>query len=284
MLAEVVSSLRCPVCRAALSAGVGNLRCASGHAFDVSRHGYVSFLAGRPTRVVGDDAEMVAARARFLACGHFDALAGEIAALARGAPPGLVVEVGAGTAHYLARTLDALPDRAGLAIDVSRYSARRAARAHPRAAAIVADARGALPLAEACAGLVLDVFAPRNGPELRRILRDDGALLVAAPAQDHLVELRSALGLLDVDPQKERRVRDALSPWLDRASSRPLSWRMALTRADALALASMGPSARHLERASLAASVAALTEPIPVTASVVVERWVPRGPVELAGH
>jgi 23S rRNA (guanine745-N1)-methyltransferase len=273
----VVVCLRCPVCRAPLDAGGGSLRCASGHAFDVARQGYVSFLAGRPTGLLGDDAEMVAARARFLAGGHFEPLAAELAAHARGAPPGLVVEVGSGTAYYLARALDVLPERVGLGIDLSKQAARRAARAHPRADAIVADARASLPLAEACAGLVLDVFAPRHGPELRRILRDDGSLVVATPAREHLAELRAALGLLDVDPEKERRVHAALSPWFERASSVPLTWRMSLTRADAAALVSMGPSARHLDR-PVAEHVAALPEPAPVTASVVVERWLPRAP------
>jgi 23S rRNA (guanine745-N1)-methyltransferase len=274
---EVVACLRCPVCRSPLAVGDGSVTCASGHAFDVARQGYVSFLAGRPSGLVGDDAEMVAARARFLAGGHFEPLAAELAAHARGAPPGLVVEVGSGTAYYLARALDVLPERVGLGIDLSKQAARRAARAHPRADAIVADARGPLPLAEACAGLVLDVFAPRHGPELRRILRDDGSLVVATPAREHLAELRAALGLLDVDPDKERRVHAALSPWFERASSIPLTWRMTLSRADAASLVSMGPSARHLDR-PVAEHVAALADPTPVTVSVVVERWVPRVP------
>src|SRR5690606_14909477 len=134
---------------------------------DVAREGYVSFLVGRPTRLVGDDSAMVAARARFLAAGHLAPLADALAARAREAGPGLAVEVGAGTAYHLARALDALPGRGGLAIDVSKHAARHAARAHPRLAAVVADARATLPVADACAGLVLDVFAPRNGAELR---------------------------------------------------------------------------------------------------------------------
>jgi 23S rRNA (guanine745-N1)-methyltransferase len=99
--------------------------------------------------------------------------------------------------------------------------------------------------------------------------------VVATPAREHLAELRAALGLLDVDPEKERRVHAALSPWFERTSSIPLTWRMTLSRADAAALVAMGPSARHLER-PVAEHVAALPDPAPVTASVVVERWIPR--------
>ncbi len=272
---EVLAALRCPVCRGPLSQRERALRCGAGHAFDVARHGYVSFAVGRPSGLVGDDAGMLAARERFLGAGHLRQLADAIASLAGEAGPGLVVEVGAGTAFYLARALDALPDRAGLAVDLSKHAARRAARAHPRADAIVADARATLPLADACAGLALDVFAPRPGAELRRILREDGVLVVARPGQDHLRELRSGMGLLDVDADKQGRLERALSPWFERASSRPLAWGMELSRDDAVALAAMGPSARHANAAARAERAAALPEPASVTASVVVESWRP---------
>jgi 23S rRNA (guanine745-N1)-methyltransferase len=273
---DAVACLRCPICRGALAVSAHALVCEARHAFDVARHGYVSFLVGRPTGRIGDDAAMVAARARFLAAGHFAPISDAIAALAAGAGPGLVVEVGAGTAQHLARVLDALPAHAGLALDLSRHAARRAARAHPRITAVVADARAALPLADACAALVLDVFAPRNGAELRRVLREDGALVVARADGGHLRELRPALGLLEVDPEKERRVEEALGPHLERDARRELSYRMALGRDDVAALASMGPSARHLAPAALAERAAALPEPASVTASVIVERWRPR--------
>jgi 23S rRNA (guanine745-N1)-methyltransferase len=276
MLADVLAALRCPLCRAPLAESGSALRCGAGHAFDVARQGYVSFLVGRPSGLVGDDAPMVDARTRFLRAGHFEPLAGALAAAAAPAAPGLVVEVGAGTAWYLARVLDALPDRCGLALDLSKFAARRAASAHPRAAAAVADARTTFPLDDGCAGLVLDVFAPRNGAELRRILGHDGRLLVVTPAPEHLAELRSALGLLEVAPDKERRVTDALSPFFDRVSSQPLRWTMALAREDVLALAGMGPSARHLEPAALSERVAALPAPVTVTASCVLEGWRPR--------
>jgi 23S rRNA (guanine745-N1)-methyltransferase len=273
---DVVAFLRCPLCRGTLSTAERALRCPDGHVFDVARQGYVSFLSGRPTGLVGDDAGMVAARDRFLAAGHFAPLVAALEEACRGAAPGLVLEVGAGTAHYLARVLDVLPAHVGLALDLSKYAARRAARAHPRVAAVVADARARFPVADACAGLVLDVFAPRNGPELRRVLRDDGSLLVVTPGPEHLGELRPALGLLEVHPEKARRLEETLAPHLERGSAQALSWQMTLGRADAHALASMGPSARHLDPAVLAERVRALPEPVRVTASVRIERWRPR--------
>ena len=55
------------------------------------------------------------------------------------------------------------PDAVGLALDVSKPALRRAARAHPRAAAALADTWQRLPLADASTAVLLNVFAPRNG-------------------------------------------------------------------------------------------------------------------------
>jgi 23S rRNA (guanine745-N1)-methyltransferase len=273
---DALAALRCPQCGAPFSQDGRTLRCGAGHAFDLARSGYVSFLVGRGAEVEGDDASMVAARARFLEAGHFAPLSAALAALGRGAAPGLAVELGAGTAHHLARVLDALPSHAGLAVDVSAAAARRAARAHPRASAIVADARRALPLADACAALALVAFAPRNGGELRRILRAGGLLVVATPTPAHLAELRPAFHLLEVDPEKPRRLEEALAPGFDRVESRSVRWEMRLGPADCEALVAMGPSARHLAPAEIAVRARGLPDPLAVTGDCTVDVWRPR--------
>ncbi|ABC81932.1 putative RNA methyltransferase [Anaeromyxobacter dehalogenans] len=276
MLPEVLRHLRCPICKAPLAAAPGALRCPAGHAFDLARQGYVNLLRGRSPGT-GDDAAMIAARETFLGAGLFAPLG---AALARAAEEhagrdGLVLEVGAGTGHHLRSVLEALPDRFGLALDLSRYAARRAARAHPRLAAVIADAWEPLPVADACAALVLDVFAPRNAAEFRRVLAPDGALLLVTPAPAHLAELRGPLGLIEVDPNKARRVSEALEGRFALASSEPLAWTLSLARADVIAVARMGPSAHHTAAEVLAARVAALDEPVRVTAAVQVQVYRP---------
>ena len=61
------------------------------------------------------------------------------------APTGPLLDLGAGTGQYLAHVLERLPGEVGLALDVSKYASRRAAKAHPRASAVLADAWQALP-------------------------------------------------------------------------------------------------------------------------------------------
>jgi 23S rRNA (guanine745-N1)-methyltransferase len=277
MLPEVLAELRCPVCRASMGAAASALHCPAGHAFDQATQGYVNLLV-KPAASPGDSASMLDARAGFLGRGHFDPLARTLADLAgrHAGPPGLLVEVGAGTGYYLARVLDALPGRHGLAIDVSKHAARRAARAHARMAAVVADVHDSLPLADQSVALLLDVFAPRNGPELRRVLRPEGVLLVVTPQPQHLAELREVIHLIDVDPDKDRRLADTLDPCFGREPPQPLSWAMHLGRVDVGLLVAMGPSARHLDLDLRARQIAAFPEPTEVTAAVQVHLCRPR--------
>lgn len=228
---RIVDRLRCPVCGEPLEQApdLRSLRCPRRHSFDVARQGYVNLLTGR-TPHVGDTAEMVVARADFQAAGHYDLISDALAsaateAVARldttegfGAYP-LVVDAGAGTGRYLGAVLAALPDAVGLALDVSKPALRRAARAHPRAAAALADTWQRLPLADASTAVLLNVFAPRNGPEFHRVLDPAGSLLVVTPDTDHLTELVGALDLLRVDPDKADRVTGSLGAHFTPVSS-----------------------------------------------------------------
>jgi 23S rRNA (guanine745-N1)-methyltransferase len=290
VLRDIEQYLTCPHCALglALDQTGRTLRCPAGHSFDVARQGYVSLLPAGAHTGTGDTAEMVAARSDFLAAGHYapiaaalaeaaasgvvaasDAVAASGAVAAPGAGrPGLVADLGAGTGYYLAHVLDALPGAAGAALDISKFALRRAAKAHPRAGAVVCDAWRPLPLADGCADLVLNVFAPRNGPEIQRVLRPGGRLLVISPTTRHLRELVGELGLLAVDEEKDRRIAEKLGPYLRPLGQREVEFELRLSHRDAAAVVGMGPNAWHTDRAELAAGLAALPDPVTVTGSV----------------
>lgn len=278
MLSDVVGCLQCPHCTTGLALDGRVLRCEQGHAFDVARQGYVNLLAGQPVPGGGDDAAMVAARERFLAAGHLpvrDLVATEAERVTGGAlASGCVVDLGAGTGHYLAHVLDRLGGSAvGLALDASTYAARRAARAHQRAGSVVCDVWRRLPVHDAVAPLVLDVFAPRNASEIARILAPGGTLIVVTPGERHLHELVDALGLLTVDPDKERRLETSLTPYLRLERAVPHTSSMTLGHDDVLALVGMGPSARHVDPSALAGRVARMPGRAQVTASVLLSTY-----------
>ena len=281
MLADVLGCLICPNCGAGLADAGGAVRCANGHAFDVARQGYVNLLPGGARTGTADTAEMVEARDWFLGTGCYEPIARAVARAATGSGAGdvagCVVDVGAGTGYYLAAVLEALPEHDGLALDLSKYAARRAARAHPRIGAAVCDTWKALPVREGSAALVLDVFAPRNPAEFARILGRDGVLVVVTPTTDHLRELVTSLGLLTVDEDKPARLEAALGERFEAAHRTEVTEAMSLTRDEVAALVGMGPSAWHADDEDLDAGIDALPEPLLVTLSVVVSAFRARG-------
>jgi len=282
VLDDVVRWLRCPTCRSHLTRAGGSLRCDGGHNFDIARQGYVSLLqAGTPGG--GDTAAMVRARQAFLAAGHFAAVAAMLAkaaaAAAAGKRPGCpksVVDVGAGTGYYLAATLELVPGAVGLALDVSKHALRRAARAHPRIGAVGCDAWHRLPVAQGAADVILNVFAPRRGAELRRILAPVGSLLVMTPAREHLIELTGPLGLLSVDERKSQRLEDNLGPYFSLAGESEHRGVMALGRDEVAAVAAMGPTAWHAGQDAMRERIAGLPDPMPVTRAVTLRVLRPR--------
>ena len=276
-LEAVAQWLRCPLCEASLSVSPHQLRCEHGHDYDRARQGHVTLLARGRRLPIGDPAPMVAARARFLGAGHYEPIAAALsdAALEHARPEARIVDLGAGTGHHLAAMLRAVPAGRGLALDASRAALRAAMRAHPRIAAVACDVWQPLPLRDATADVLLNVFAPRNPPEMARVLAPGGVVLVVTPTARHLRELRRAVPMLAPDPDKEARLDAALAPFLRSGGRRELEFEMVLRREELAALICMGPSGHHLAAESVATHVAGIAEPFGVLASVRIDVFRP---------
>ena len=272
--AGAVALLACPVCGRGLGAEPAGLRCAAGHAFDRARQGQVTLLPPGGSPHDGDSAAMVADRADFLAAGSYRGITAALGdAVVADGEPATLLDAGGGTGAHLAGVLDRVPGAVGVVLDVSRYAARRAARAHPRAMAVVADTWGRWPVRDAAVDRVLVVFAPRNGAETARVLRPDGRLVVVTPAADHLGRLVGELGLLRVDPEKAGRLAAALEPHLQQVAATRHREELRLGHAAVRTLVGMGPHARHLDPADLADRVARLPDEVVVELAVDVTTW-----------
>jgi 23S rRNA (guanine745-N1)-methyltransferase len=278
MIEDVVAQLSCPHCATELALTGNVMVCETGHTFDVARQGYVSLLRGDHRSGTADTAAMVEAREAFLAEGHYEGiadLASRMAVEAVGDPPPgtCVVDLGAGTGYYLARVLDAtgMAGIAGIALDVSKHAARRAARAHPRIGSVVADAWQSLPIRGRAAAVVLNVFAPRNPAEMHRILHPDGHAVVIAPEPGHLAELVDAYGLLNVDGRKRERIAAQFDGRFAVEAEHALSTTLHLTPRQAETLVDMGPNAWHAagrQAAGVALGADRIADRIKVTAAV----------------
>ncbi|HKS43963.1 MAG TPA: rRNA (guanine-N1)-methyltransferase [Amycolatopsis sp.] len=271
--AAVTQALRCSVCGEPVELAGRAVRCARRHSFDLAKQGYVNMLHARVPAGTADTTEMVAARVEFLAAGYYSELADLVAGQVATAGTGLVVDAGAGTGYHLARVLDRLPTATGLALDVSAVALRRAAKAHERLGAVTWNLWEPWPVASGSASVLLNVFAPRNGPEFRRVLRPDGLLVVVSPLAGHLRELASVVDLLGVDGRKDERLDDRLGGQFEPLGRQEAVRRVTLPPDDVRRAVLMGPSAHHPRRLRRLDQVA---EAIEVTTAFLISVYRPR--------
>lgn len=244
--------LACPLCRGELSRDDGQLRCPDGHTFDIARQGYAN-LSGGAQPANADTAAMLDARTRVQAAGIFDPVIEVVASLTQGRQR--ILEAGAGTGSYLRAALGQDPTAIGLAVDISKFAARRCAKADERIAAIVADVWRPLPVTDHCLDAVLAVFAPRNLPEFARMLRFDGRYIAVTPRPPHLAGLRDSYGLLDIPAAKSEQLTAAASEFFDLIDTRVVKYRKSVDESLAADLVAMGPNAFHHPPQGITASV-----------------------------
>lgn len=204
--------LQCPVrgCGEPLTLGDRAAACRRGHTFDRAKSGYWNLLQPQDRRSAhpGDTKEAALARRRLFQAGHLDplvdALREVIASLGLPNDPA-VLDIGCGEGSLLDALTREFPGREAHGTDISAPALDLAARAFPDATWVVANADRTLPYQDNSCDLLLTLTARVNPPEARRLLAPGGALLVAVPGSDDLIELREAvLGRGDLRDRLDR--------------------------------------------------------------------------------
>lgn len=239
--------MRCPRCERDLEPGPAawSLSCSSGHSFDANKRGYLN-LVDRARGIHGDTRQILDDRERFLALGHYSPIVDLLDAVLPHTAGQDIVDSGCGTGYYLAEVLARREQWQALALDVSPDAVAMAVRAAGGGAAgVVSDVWQPLPVRDERADAVLCVFAPRNAAEFARVLRPHGRLVVATPAENHLVELRESGRVIGIQPDKLAHLDEGLAAHfvLDERSS--LEYTVELLAHEVHSLAGMGPSGHH---------------------------------------
>ena len=189
--------LLCPVrdCRLPLTREVvgkaARLICPQNHSFDIARSGYLNLLQPqeRRSKHPGDTPEAVAARRRLHDLGVSAPLIAAVTDLLHPTSADIVLDAGCGDG-YLLGTLHEQTDCDAHGIDISLPAINAAAKRFPSCEWIVGNADRFLPYADHSFSIILSVTARINAQEFRRVLRNDGRLLVAIPSPEDLIELR----------------------------------------------------------------------------------------------
>jgi len=242
--------LTCPICTTQLAQSNNTLVCANAHTFDIAREGYVNLLR---KQLPGDTKEMLAARRSFLERGSYQPLSNmlnqiSVTYLAASTSPVTILDAGCGEGYYLGRLQQSLADRPlqCVGLDISKEAIRLAARRYKQACFVVANLKERLVLADGVLHMILNIFAPRNAAEFARVLVPGGLLLVAIPAPEHLLQLRSALHLLNIEEHKQEKISEQFAADFDFVTASDLRYTLYLKHDEIVQAVMMTPNYWHL--------------------------------------
>lgn len=192
----------CPLCGSPLEREEARCFCPNRHSFDRAAAGYVHLLPAnrKHSKDPGDDKAMVAARSAFLDKGYYiplrDSLCKVVLQHTNNLPAPVVLDSGCGEGWYTAGLFQSLsqaghtPQIAG--VDLSRAALRRAAKRVPEGEFAVASAYH-LPVPDASADVLVNIFSPLAADEFARVLRPGGLFCYAVPSAKHLWEMKQVL-------------------------------------------------------------------------------------------
>lgn len=184
-----MSVLMCPVCAQALTPRDRTYICASGHAFDLAKEGYLNLLlpTQRRSRHPGDAPELCRARRAFLSAGYYAPLRAFMAERVQG---GTVLDACCGEGYYTS----AYPERGceTYGFDIAKDMVRLAAKADKRSFYFVAGLHS-IPAKSESVDTLTHLFAPFADAEFARVLKPGGTLLTVQPGEMHLWQLKQTL-------------------------------------------------------------------------------------------
>ncbi|MBO7250701.1 MAG: methyltransferase domain-containing protein [Clostridia bacterium] len=196
----ILENLKCPKCGETfeLSEGEKSLVCQTSggkrHCFDISSDGYVNFALADNTS--GDTKDAVRARTAFLDSGAFERISDTLTELTlKYAQGGFVIDAGCGEGYYSTRIAErgAFVFGADISKNAVAHCAKRAKRGSLGGAFFAVASVFSLPVRDASADAVVNVFAPCAETEYSRVLKDGGALIMVQAAPDHLMGLKERL-------------------------------------------------------------------------------------------
>ena len=200
----LIDFLACPICKSAMNAECGengrlkSLYCvgAKRHSYDFSSSGYVN-LAPPSQSNGGDSKSAVRSRTAFLDMGHYSKIANMICDMLKKhcRKDGIVIDAGCGEGYYTSKISE--NNFSTLGFDLSKFAVEHAAKRQKNkkdgnsffGVASVFN----LPIQSNSVDAIVNVFAPCAENEFKRVLKDEGVLIVVYAGKNHLLGLKKVI-------------------------------------------------------------------------------------------
>lgn len=252
--------LACPVCGAPLALQPTLAACPQSHTFDRARSGYLNLLLSNKKQSAepGDSPAMLQSRRAFLQRGFYDPMAEAMSVAVRevvtGRTEAQIADLGCGEGYFTSRVRAACGGAAPNAstfygVDISRPGMKMAA-AYGRDIHWIVASLHRSPFLPKSLDVALSVFAPIDAADVKRVLRDDGALVTVTPGPDHLDALRIII-YTSVKPHPKTPALMADDTLFDAPVSTRVRYPIALeSQEEIMNLLAMTPFYWHISRAT----------------------------------
>ncbi|MBI2791672.1 MAG: methyltransferase domain-containing protein [Gammaproteobacteria bacterium] len=218
----------CPICSLSLTENNNFYACVNNHHFDKARQGYVNLLVvnQKKTANPGDNKEMIQSRMAFLNKGFYSSLA---TALNQLIPEQAVhiLDSGCGEGYYLRSLRENFPHHHYYGVDISKEAIKLASVANKNISWFVGSVVR-LPFFAQSLDVITAIFAPHDFNEFHRILGEQGRLIICAPEQNHLIELRNIL-FATVTSKDQDKMLDLANEHFELERTMPLQYQCKLT-------------------------------------------------------
>lgn len=184
--------LICPKCKKKLIRSESGWHCSAHHHYDEASSGYVNLLLQNSAKAHGDNSEMILARRRFLAAGHYRPLLDKLIEVLNEESFSTAVDCGCGEGYYTNALSKEFTKAQWLGLDLSKSAINLASKNRSEALYAIAST-AECPIESESADLVLNIFSPIFEKELSRIVSLTGRIILVSPDEDHLLEMKEVL-------------------------------------------------------------------------------------------
>ncbi len=207
VIENLESILKCPVCNLSLKKCEKQYVCLNNHSYDIASKGHINLLLAnqKKTKDPGDSKEMMEGRRDFLNKGYyhiFSETLNRVIISNIGGSNVNILDAGCGEGYFLSRLKEAVYRKEYndnlnkefnfFGVDISKTAVTYAAKRDKKINFIVGSNFN-LPIMSNTIDIIIRNFAPSDETELKRVLKDNGKLIVVTPGIQHLYGLKEIL-------------------------------------------------------------------------------------------